>query len=283
MHAPSYRAWRAPRGALLTQHPLIAYGVLAYAITWLLVLPLVLSAQGVFATPVARQWHVVGALGPIGAALLVTALVGGRRGLAALVGRIGRWRVGVPWLVLALGSPLVLFALAVVGLRLLGAPWPDWSALARYGPFWLAGELLSAVAYGIGEETGWRGFALPRLQRKHSALIATCILTVVHALWHLPMFWYRFAFSPVMVVGFFVGMLAGAIWLTSLYNSTGGSILMVAAWHTVWNIVNQIGAVVAPDTSALMSVLLMIGALAIVVVWRPAQLSPRPRHTLDEQ
>lgn len=118
-------------------------------------------------------------------------------------------------------------------LRLSGGPWPDWEVLGRgrYADLaWVVGLLLSSVAYGFGEETGWRGFALPGLQRDRSALSATLILTAFWALWHAPFFFYRYEFGLGQIVGFFLGLLAGAIWLTCLYNATGGSVLMVAIW-----------------------------------------------------
>jgi membrane protease YdiL (CAAX protease family) len=142
----------------------------------------------------------------------------------------------------------------------------------------MSGSLLSAVAYGVGEEAGWRGFALPRLQRKHSALMATFILAIFWSLWHAPMFLYRFEFGIVQVIGFFIGMFAGAIWLTFLYNSTGENTLMVVLWHTTWNTVNIIGAVVSMEVVSLMSAIVMVMALIIVFVGKPARLSPSGKH-----
>ena len=93
------------------------------------------------------------------------------------------------------------------------------------------------------------------------------------ALWHLPMFFYRFDFSLIHAVGFFIGMFAGAILLTFFFNSTGGSIFMVAVWHATWNVVNILGLAVSMDVISLMSTVVIITALLIVIIWRPAQLS----------
>src|SRR3712207_5962455 len=116
--------------------------------------------------------------------------------------------------------------------------------------------VVPSLAYGFGEETGWRGFALPRLQRRRSALSATFLLTVAWAAWHAPFFLYRssyLAFGPVEYVGFFVGLFAGAIWLTCLYNGSGCSVLLVALWHTHWNLVTLVGAAVSDELVAAMS------------------------------
>jgi len=260
----------------MKQYPLVAYFILAFAVTWVLVSPLVLSAQGLLAIPISPHWHFLGALGPILAALIITRIANGTVGLAEFIGRMRRWYVGLVWLLVAILSPALVFVLSAVILRAVGNPWPDFSKLtsAEYANFaWVFGSLLSAVAYGIGEEAGWRGFALPRLQRSRSALSATFILSVFWAIWHVPMFFYRFEFGVGQVIGFFIGLFAGAIWLTFLYNSTGGSIFMVATWHAIWNIVNIFGLVVSVDVVSLMSAIVMVAAVVIVIVWRPARLS----------
>ncbi|HEX2997386.1 MAG TPA: CPBP family intramembrane glutamic endopeptidase, partial [Anaerolineales bacterium] len=147
---------------------------------------------------------------------------------------------------------------------------------------WIGGTLLlSSLAYGFGEEMGWRGFALPHLQHGRSALSATLILAVFWALWHIPMFFYRFEFGVGQVIGFFIGLLSGTIWMTCLYNSTGGSTLSNALWHFVWNIVNIIGLVVSVEAVSVMSALVMVAAVVIVIVWKPERLSPAQPHAIE--
>jgi len=269
----------------MRQHPLVAYFVLAFAITWVLVSPLVLNALGLLAIQISPHWHFLGAIGPILAALIVTRIANGRIGLGEFAGRMGRWRVGLAWLLVALFSPMLLFVVSAIILCAVGNPWPDFSKLAsaEYANFgWIFGSILSAIAYGIGEESGWRGFALPRLQKSHNALSATFILSIFWAIWHIPMFFYRFEFGVGQVIGFFLGLFAGAIWLTFLYNSTGGSIFIVATWHAIWNIVNIFGLVISIDVVSLMSAIVMVAAVIIVIVWRPARLSVYDKHTIPD-
>jgi len=271
--------------AWMRQHPLVAFFVLAFAITWVLVSPLILNAQGLLAIPISPHWHFLGALGPILAALIVTRIANGRFGLSEFVGRMGHWRVGFVWLFVAVFSPIFLFVVSAIILRAVGNPWPDFSKLAsaEYANFgWIFGSFLSAIAYGIGEEAGWRGFALPRLQKNHSAFSATFILSIFWAIWHIPMFFYRFEFGVWQVIGFFIGLFAGAIWLTFLYNSTGGSIFIVATWHAIWNIMNIFGLVISVDVVSLMSAIVMVAAVVIVIVWRPARLSVYDKHTISD-
>ena len=268
---------------MVRARPVAAYLVLSFAITWLLVLPLVLSGLGLVAQRVSPHWHVLGALGPAVAAFIVAHCVAGRAGVADLLGRMGRWRIRLPWLLAGVASPLALFAVAVLGVHVVSGEWPDVGALAGREAAWWLGGVAAALAYGIGEETGWRGVLLPHLQVRRSALAATFLLTLAWAAWHVPMFTYRFDFGVVEVVGFFVGLFAGAVCLTALYNGSGGSVFVVAAWHAVWNLVNILAMPVSMAVVATMSTLVMVAALVVVAVWGPRRLAPRragePTHS----
>lgn len=94
------------------------------------------------------------------------------------------------------------------------------------------------LTYGLGEETGWRGFALPHLQRNRSAASATSILAVLWACWHLPAFYFRDTYGDMGVIGFPIfafSVLFSTVVFTWLYNSTGGSLLLVVLFHAVFN------------------------------------------------
>ncbi|MCK5372563.1 MAG: CPBP family intramembrane metalloprotease [Cyclobacteriaceae bacterium] len=95
---------------------------------------------------------------------------------------------------------------------------------------------LPFFTYAIFEEIGWRGFALPHLQDKYSAFKSTIILTVIWALWHIPMFLFRFDFSIGITIGFFFGIFVGAVILTSLVNFSGGGIIAAIIFHFTNNL-----------------------------------------------
>ncbi len=268
---------------MIRKHPLAAFFALAFLTTWISILPLVLAAQNPVGFRVSEQWHFLGALGPLAAAIIVAAVAEGKRGIEDLLGRMMRWRAGAGWFLVSALSPFALFLLSVLVLRAFGNPWPDFGKLATEEHAtltWIGGSLLSAVAYGVGEEVGWRGFALPRLQFAHSALVATLILTLFWAAWHIPMFFYRLEFGTGEIIGFALGLFAGAIWLTFLYNSTGGNTLMAALWHVSWNVVNILGLVVSMEVVSMMSLMVMIAALLVVIIGKPAQLSLYGKHTI---
>jgi membrane protease YdiL (CAAX protease family) len=124
----------------------------------------------------------------------------------------------------------------------------------------------AADVWAFGEEIGWRGFALPHLQHRLSPLTASLILAAFWALWHLPLFFviatYR-ALGVADYVGFVIGLSGGAIVLTWLYNRSGGSILLVAVWHGVYNAVSGTQAATG-DVAAVVSTLIMAQALLLV-------------------
>jgi membrane protease YdiL (CAAX protease family) len=257
---------------------LLAYFGLAYAVTWLGLSPLVAAHLGIIG-PVPGWLHAAGALGPIAAAVIVTRRTRGAAAARRLLSRTFREPPAAGWLLVSAGSPLLLLMLAAAGMALLGpgagASPLAWGKLGQAAarPDWWAHLLIACVCYGFGEEPGWRGFALPRLQERFSAWRASLLLCIGWGLWHLPMFFYRFSFEGAgTVIGFFVSLAAGAFWLTFLYNSTGGSVLAVALWHTVWNAANLTAAVLSPELVATLNALMMLAGFAILLTG-PRELS----------
>jgi membrane protease YdiL (CAAX protease family) len=177
-----------------------------------------------------------------------------------LVVRVGRWRFLV-----AACSLWAFFAVAAMALAISGQGWPEFADLAPSGLLLMVlGQL---VVVPFGEETGWRGFALPQLQRTRSPLGAMLVLAVVGALWHLPLFFFAESFRGLGVAylpGFFLGMTAGYVVLTWIYNRTAGSILMVALWHGALNLTT--GSDVAEGTiQAVVTTAIMVWGITLVV------------------
>ncbi|MBE9101585.1 CPBP family glutamic-type intramembrane protease [Vacuolonema iberomarrocanum] len=157
---------------------LLLFFGLAYCLSWVTWLPLVLAEQGWIAGQLSQFLHLLGSLGSALAALIVTALYGGKPGLVDLWRRMVNWRVKEVWHAIAWLSPVGLFFIAALVTGWQGLPWQSFGRSAKYPDlpllaYWLA----SIVFYGWGEETGWRGFALPQLQARQSALAATIKLS----------------------------------------------------------------------------------------------------------
>lgn len=256
-----------------TAKSLTLFFLLAFALSWLVELPLALKAQGLWQAPFPFSLHYLAAYGPLLAALIATAASQGRQGLQDLFRRIFRWRVSPLWWFLAV-SPLLFYGLVASARWLVQGQAPDLALLGQLNflpPLGLAALPFWIVTFGLGEETGWRGFALPRLQQRYGPLKATAILWFFWALWHLPLFFYTY--DAAILPGFLLGLLAGAIVFTWLYNSTGGSILIVAVWHGAFNLTTACTACGDGVGAATVSALVMVWAVLLVILNRPLNLS----------
>lgn len=266
------------------RHPLIAFFVLANALSWLAWTPYVLSNNGLgvwdydFPT-ILGTTQLAGVLpgaylGPITSALLVTASVDGRAGLREWAGRLWRWRVGGRWYALALiGVPFTL----VAGSFLFSGgavQAPSAAALA----FLLPGLMLQMITTGLAEEPGWRDFALPRLQSRFRPLAASFVLGPLWALWHMPLFlteWGGYPRSSWMHIASFAGFcIAFNVVMSWVFNRTNQSLPISMLLHVG---VNNTASILLPDmfptmssdtTSLMLLVVSMTAAVAVIVLTR---------------
>jgi membrane protease YdiL (CAAX protease family) len=256
----------------MRRSPVAAYFIFAFFFSWLVAVPLALQRAGVLSTHLPYSLHYLMAFGPMLAALIVVGATEGRRGLGRFLARGFRLSVGWPWLAFALLAPLVLFAVGVGTAVLIGRPGPGVGALGRINflpDLGVAAWLLWILTSGLGEETGWRGYLLPRLQSRYSPPAASLILAVPWILWHLPAFFYlpNYMSFGVMLPGFAIGVAAGSIVYTWLYNRTGGSILAAVLFHGSFNFVTA-SAAGTGMVSAVASTLVMVWAVVILIGWK---------------
>ena len=255
------------------KHTMLAFFVLAYALSWIVEIPLALDAQGVIRVQIPFSAHYLAAYGPMLSALVVTGLTGGSHGLQELFRRMTRWKVSPGWWLVAF-APLGLYLVSAAALWLDRGEPIDLVAMGQVDflpALGLAALPVWILTFGIGEETGWRGFALPRLQEGRSALHATLILWAFWALWHLPLFFYSYDFS--ILPGFLIGLLSGAILFTWLYNSTHGSVLIVAIWHGAFNFTTACVSCKTGLGAAIVSTMVMVWAVFLVLIYRSSNLS----------
>lgn len=147
---------------MVHRHPLATFFALAYTISWLVWAPLWLPAFGVHGLPVLPFHHALGALGPIAAAFIVSAMETGLAGPKDLLLRMGLWRGRLGWVPVALLAPYALLALAVFGASVLGnvpmsmAGFGNSREFPQFSTF--AFLAYNVISFGYGEEVGWRGF-----------------------------------------------------------------------------------------------------------------------------
>jgi membrane protease YdiL (CAAX protease family) len=215
----------------VTLHALSSFVVLAVGLPWICA-PI---ADGIFYSGLPTLLGIALALpfeilvaSPLVAALILTAVIGGRSAVTDLLRGFRRVRVGWRWYAVALALPPALALLPAYLAMVWGAPAPSsalfGSASAMLGTFAL--RLVNPWDGPGSEELGWRGFALPCLQQRYSPLTANLVLAGVVVAWHLRLV-ARGDLPPVALIG----TLAATLLLGWLYNSTGGSLLVVYLFH----------------------------------------------------
>jgi uncharacterized protein len=200
------------------QHRLTTFFALAYVLSWT---PWAFDAAGI---PLGSTFFPGG---PLVAALVVIAIADGGPGFRLLGSRLIRWRVGWIWYVVALGLPVLLVLVTGWVTSVLGAPAPDLSAVVWADvALVLAVRLVNPADSAMGEEPGFRGYALPHLQYRLSPVASAGVLGVLAAGWHLPLVlqgdlgWIGLP-STVVITFLYV-------WL---FNRTQGSLLMAVLFH----------------------------------------------------
>jgi membrane protease YdiL (CAAX protease family) len=223
------------QSGFLRRHSLIIGLALMFLFTW----PQDLANSGVIPIKLPFLVYLFLGWGFVVAALLMTWLTLGRPVVGELLRRYLKGHVGWKWYLALLIVPAVqalglllysLFTRTPINLGHVLAddlrP-PSVSRLAFVLPFFI----LDAIANG--EEIGWRGYVLPRLQARHNALVAALVLGLIWALWHVPKLLTHWDW-PYFAV-FALDTVAKSLLLAWLYNNTGGSLLLVVLAHAAWN------------------------------------------------
>lgn len=253
MMAPVQRTRPHPDG-------LVPFFVLTFIITW---------GLGAFAIFLPGQFmaffgeltdtspvYFLAVAAPTISATILTAMREGRAELRALYARLVHWRFGIEW-----------YALVLVGIPVLGwliawitGPEPRFDLST---PLRLLTILFSLLISGpLGEELGWRGFALPRLLERFRPFAASLILGVIWGLWHLPSFFISGVVqSQLSLPVFLIGALVMSILVTWMFQHTGGSVLIAVLFHYM---VNFNFAVIGVSLPAFMCAVLLGAGLVVV-------------------
>ncbi|MEO8354773.1 MAG: type II CAAX endopeptidase family protein [Chloroflexota bacterium] len=182
----------------------------------------------------------------------------GLKGLGSFFRRLFFWRAPIQWwLFLLLGIPVIVYAAAALnGTVNDPLPFASWTMVFP--------ALLQSLLLGpMGEEFGWRGLALPLLQRRFAPFWASLILGVVWAVWHAPAFFMSGTPQSGWSIGpFFIGLIAITVILTPLFNASRGSLLIAILYHL--NMMNPI----FPDAQPWDNFLFAIAAVVIVFLNR---------------
>ncbi len=290
----------------MRRSPLVVFFVIAFSITWFFqILGLLLAQRNDLAlsnednllhffalislrlAPGEASSYLVFTLGagPLVASLLVSWATGGRRGIEELWGRIKKWRVEPRWYLIVFLLPVALAVLNLTAGVLFGG-----LQLSSYSPllpvaYFIPFFLYMLVFTGLAEEPGWRGFALPRLQSRYSAVKSSWILGVLWGVWHFPIIIYynlaagipTLALIPILI-GLILGIVGWTIVNTWIYNSTESVFLMIVL-HGWYNTVNSYMVLSSQNGLAQTLSGILPWALAIILlrVYGAEHLAVKPR------
>lgn len=212
--------------------------------------------------------------------VFVTAIADGRSGLRVYFSRIVRWRVALKWYVVALFLP-VLINLAAIGLNIVSGAEMETNIQLPSAPQVVAFFVMIFFFISLGEEPGFRGFALPRLLIGRSALSASLILGVLHAIWHLPLFigGEMSPFSTTLII------LAGAVMFTWIFNNTHGSVLIAMLFHTMVDLsvayFEPLFSGANAQNLSIWQMVMYVATASLIVVLTGRELGRKPEAEVD--
>ncbi len=250
--------------------PLVYFFILSFILAWMLMSIGVVQNYGLvrFYIPL-EPFIILGSWTPNIAAFLVLGLIVRRReGIKHLILGWAKWKVSPLWYLVTL-SPILLSVITLGIYRLLYGVFPTTELFTN--PTLLLPLLLMLILTGAtGEQLGWRGFALPWLQTKMSALLSSIVLGLIWSFWHIPL-WFAgighesFPFWAYTIIG-----VSFSILVTWACNNTRGSMLIASLFHLFLNFgVSMIDPIATP----LLSIVFALYALIIVMIFGPRKLS----------
>jgi membrane protease YdiL (CAAX protease family) len=257
-------------GNFLQRYPVIPYTILAF------ILPAPIFLLGIIPLPFESVLIYASWTPNLAAFIVIGLILREKGGVRRLISGWKKWRVGFQWYLIAL-SPLFIAFLAVGIYRLLGGI--PGKPLQPLGQTLLISLFLSTVTGAMGEELGWRGFLLPRIQAKYNALASSLIVGVIWALWHLPLWTIEgqiWEATPYWT--FALGVISSSVLFTFVLNNTNGSLLLATLIHLAMNfglnMVLILGWIPTPaETMKMISILLTLLAIVISVIAGPKKLS----------
>jgi membrane protease YdiL (CAAX protease family) len=252
----------------IARHQLVSF----FGLTYLIMFGSVFSAMWLKIPYPGVIWF-LSIFSPSIGALAISAITGGMPAVKQLLQGFTRWKVGGRWYLGALMLLLIPLGIALI-YKALGNPTQGLAPGVTVSM--LLGQLVFTFFSGpFAEEAGWRGFALPLLQKKFNALVSSLILGVIWTCWHIPLYFYPDPSARMFFPVYLVLTTVLAIFITWLYNNTRGSLVITVLAHFSFNLVG--GFVTGTLGLMPMNTFLMFGVpgLTVVFIWMLIYFGPR--------
>jgi membrane protease YdiL (CAAX protease family) len=269
--------------SLANRYALVLFFVLAYFFSW--------SIWGLEDRLVDGGLLVwLGSAGPALAAIVVAALSQGRRGLEALLSRLFAWRVGIRWYLVA----LLLVPVAGLGIAAGYVLTGNLTAAMPGMDYWRANlgmhfvAVTSAVALGlfvsVGEELGWRGYALPELQERLNPLASSAVIGLLWGGWHFNgLLGGQTEVLQFLDVFFFVvGTVSASVIYTWLFNNTRGSVPIACLFHSAYDVtvIWVLAVLPLPPSATRVGMVGLAGVSLVIILLAGPNLSYQPEPAI---
>jgi uncharacterized protein len=219
------------------KYGIIVFFAMTYLFSWIVWIPIALSSQKIFYLQFSPYLGIIiGGFGPFLTALILTMAEQGWPGIKSLFKRLLQWQVGIQWYIFILLFPAAIIFTAVFITSLLANEPINIPNIGDWRVILLVFIVTLFIGGPIGEELGWRGYALPKLEETRNSLLASLIVGLGWGMWHLPLFWIQGSLQAgIPLLWFMVSILAESVVYTWIYNSNGGSLLLMVLLHTSIN------------------------------------------------
>jgi uncharacterized protein len=259
--------------------PLILFFVIAFAMAWMLMGLPVAQYYGLLAEGLPLELLLVlGSWVPnIAAFIVIGFVIKQKGGIKALLKGWLKWKMHPGWYLLAL-SPILFGFIAIFIFQWIYGYSPSTEFFADPAAF-IGLLVLITITGAMGEELGWRGFALPRLQLRMNALSASILLGLIWALWHLPLWFAGLGFEAIPYRAYMLIGVSFSVMVTAACNSSGGSLLIATLFHLFLNVsVNMI----ENEAFTILAAVFVIAAILIIVILGPEKLSRISELPIDK-
>ncbi|RLK49718.1 CPBP family intramembrane glutamic endopeptidase [Microbacterium telephonicum] len=257
---------RRPRG-------LAVFLVVAFGVTWATWLPILIEAQttGLDTMP----WtFFLASTGPACGAIAATLWESGPRGLAAWARHTFSVRLSWRWWLAGIGMPVAYFVIAWVTTLIVTGSWPESSAFGLTdklpGLAWPAVALVWVLTFGLGEETGWRGWLLPALSRRMPVFWSALIVAGVWIAWHAPAFFFNPTYMAMGagIIGWMLALVCGSYLLAWMTVGAHWSIIPVLLWHAGFDLLTAADQSAGIIASTISAIVMIQGVLCAWLLWR---------------
>jgi CAAX protease family protein len=250
---------------------LLKFFSLTYIVSWILWIAVAAILRGAAPQPsgfpaISGFLYLLGVFAPALAALALTARADGRAGTLALLRRTVKWSVGARWYVFAVGYMAAIKLVSALLLRIATGAWP---AFGQEPVYIMAIAIVFSTPVQAGEEIGWRGYALPRLSARLGLSIASIVLGVIWAGWHLPFFFISGTDkSGQSFPLYLLSVTALSVAMAWLYWRTNGSLLLTMLMHAAVNVTKDIvPSAVSAATNAFSLSSSLVAWLSVAILW----------------